>query len=639
MRGRTTLAHALAAPRGGETRRQGFRHYSAIDGLRAIAVLSIVVYHTGAYTNGLFGVDVFFVLSGVFVTLMLSREYLRGGVHVGRFYARRVKRLLPGLVVTLAATAVLVWMFGSPAAREDFLPRALASLANVANWEQILNGDAYWESIAPGPLGHMWSLSVTEQFYLVWPPILLVILFARRRGRPLTVASRPTRVVIATWVSTGLFLQLSIWTAYVYSSLGADRAYLGTDTHALSLAAGVTAGLIIVLRERRPTAPAEKGRRVLLRSIVGLVSALAIVLLSISAETYHASWLYYGGLAVVAALAGVLVWSLTGPSILTAVLSWTALVMLGRASYSIFLVHLPLIWLLSTLNPGITPFGLLTSVLPLSVLIGLLLHFAVAEPLRRASWRKTGSLVVAAAVAVCVTLIAVAGTTPGPAPAQNESGTGGGVRVLTLGDSLGHDFAAALALPQSGIHATVIDRSIGGCGIFSPEQTSTPDDAALDVPRDCLPWEQRYAEALKEFRPDVVIVTLGWDAVGQKLGGEWTDLSKPDAQSRYRAQLDTLRSIVAGSGVRVLLTNSRPDSPVTAPAAAAEHTALIEQFASSNPDVTLLDLNRRLCAAGRCTTSTADGDALYVDGVHFTKAGLVDLAPWLGAAVGYAARS
>ncbi|TDQ03857.1 MULTISPECIES: acyltransferase family protein [Microbacteriaceae] len=632
MRGRSTLASALLAPRGGDAGRSGFRHYAAIDGLRAVAVLSIVVYHTGFYTNGLFGVDVFFVLSGVFVTLMLTREYFRGEVRVGRFYARRVKRLLPGLVVTLAITAVLVWMLGSPAERADFLPHALASLANIANWEQILNGDAYWEAVAPGPLSHMWSLSVTEQFYLIWPPILLLILFVHRRGRPLTVATRPTRVAIAAWVSTGLFLQLSIWTAYVFSTSGADRAYLGTDTHALSLAAGVTTGLIIAVRERRPFARTERGRRVLVRSIVGVVAAFLIVQLSIAAETYHASWLYYGGLAAVAVLAGVLVWSLTGPSVLTAFLSWTVLVTLGRASYSIFLVHLPLIWLVSTLSPGTPPLGLLTSVLPLSVLCGLALHFAVAEPLRRSRWRKPGSLLAATAVTLCATLIAVAGTPPA------QTTAGGGVRVLTLGDSLGADFASALALEEAGVRTSIVDRSVGGCGIFSPEQTRTPEEPELAVPRDCLPWEQRYRDALAEAHPDVVLITLGWDAVGQKLDGKWTDLAQPAARSHYRAQLETLRTIVAAAGVPVLLTNSRPDSPVTEPDAAAAHDALIAEFVAATPEVTLLDLKGKVCPNGRCTTSTAAGDPLYVDGVHFSDAGLRDIAPWLGSAVAYADR-
>ena len=88
----------------------------------------------------------------------------------------------------------------------------------------------------------------------------------------------------------------------------------------------------------------------------------------------------------------------------------------------------------------------------------------------------------------------------------------------------------------------------------------------------------------------------------------------------------------------MLLANSRPDSPVTEPAAAAAHDALIAEFVAANPEVTLLDLKGKVCPNGRCTTATTDGDPLYVDGVHFTDAGLRELAPWLGAAVEYANR-
>src|SRR5690606_23464688 len=162
-------------------------YYRAIDGLRGVAVLSVVVYHTGLYEAGLFGVDVFMVLSGFLITLTLLRERSRRGrIGLGAFYRRRAKRLIVPLLVVLGASALAVAQLGRATDADVFARQGLASLLYVANWEQILRGDAYWDTTGgvPGPLAHMWSLSITEQFYLVWPPLLVLILLlvpARRR--------------------------------------------------------------------------------------------------------------------------------------------------------------------------------------------------------------------------------------------------------------------------------------------------------------------------------------------------------------------------------------------------------------------------------------------------------------------------
>lgn len=126
--------------------------YTAVDGLRGVAIISVLLYHTNWFQDGLFGVDAFFVLSGFLVTLILIRELeRRGRIALGRFYRRRAKRLLPGLLFTLAAVLVLAALFSPLRDAQTLKPQALSALLQYANWSQIANGSAYWEHFAASP--------------------------------------------------------------------------------------------------------------------------------------------------------------------------------------------------------------------------------------------------------------------------------------------------------------------------------------------------------------------------------------------------------------------------------------------------------------------------------------------------------
>ncbi|MEJ8643928.1 acyltransferase [Streptomyces sp. MS1.HAVA.3] len=159
------------------------RRFAAVDGLRGIAIISILLYHTSWFANGLFGVDAFFVLSGFLVTLLLVREVEHSGrIRLFRFYKRRFKRLIPGLLVVLTAVVALTYLLGTLREAKTVSQQAVTSLFQYANWAQLANGSAYWEGNGTiDPLAAMWSLSVTEQFYVVWPLVLAALFFVCRR--------------------------------------------------------------------------------------------------------------------------------------------------------------------------------------------------------------------------------------------------------------------------------------------------------------------------------------------------------------------------------------------------------------------------------------------------------------------------
>ena len=219
--------------------RSTFRHLPALDGLRGLALLGVLLFHAGgALTGGYLGVDLFFVLSGFLITsLLLAEHHATGRIALGAFWTRRARRLLPALRALMPAVALYGRYLARPEELHALRADALATLAYVANWRAIVSHHSYWDLFtSPSPLEHMWSLSIEEQFYLVWPLLvggLLATPLAARRG--------PARALLTTVV----FLALAsvATTTLIYSSEATSRVYLGTDTRAAGILAGAAGTL------------------------------------------------------------------------------------------------------------------------------------------------------------------------------------------------------------------------------------------------------------------------------------------------------------------------------------------------------------------------------------------------------------
>ncbi|HYC82235.1 MAG TPA: acyltransferase, partial [Solirubrobacterales bacterium] len=153
------------------------RYMPGLDGLRAIAVLAVIAFHLGFgwAPGGLLGVGIFFTLSGYLITdILLNQLSQRGRIRLGQFWLGRARRLLPALFVMLAIVVFWVTVFG-PAQPDQFRKAVVSAIFYVNNWEQIFENVSYFARFAPeGPLNHLWSLSVEEQFYIFWPFLLLI---------------------------------------------------------------------------------------------------------------------------------------------------------------------------------------------------------------------------------------------------------------------------------------------------------------------------------------------------------------------------------------------------------------------------------------------------------------------------------
>jgi peptidoglycan/LPS O-acetylase OafA/YrhL len=312
-------------------------HWPALDGIRALAIAGVLVYHAApaVLPGGFLGVEVFFVLSGYLITAMLLAEWRRSAhVDLGRFWYRRARRLLPALFCLLLATvaATAAWQPDQLASlRGDLLP----AIAYVANWHQVFEQRPYFETIGQPPLlQHLWSLAVEEQFYLVWPIVLMVAL----------------RFVPRAWLVVGLGIAAvasAIWMAYVAQAVGDDplRAYYGTDTRASGLLMG--AALAVALS-------VDAGLRVPGRvlQVVGIVAVGALVCAG-ALLTESAGLLYRGGFLVVDVASVCLIVAMIHPQA-----GWQARALgspplrwLGERSYSAYLWHWPVLVLFATLLP------------------------------------------------------------------------------------------------------------------------------------------------------------------------------------------------------------------------------------------------------------------------------------------------
>ena len=214
--------------------KRGIQYIPAIDGLRAIAVIAVMLYHLGVswIPGGFLGVDLFFVISGYVITrLLLDSIQERGGLDLRDFYMARIRRLLPPLVFMIVVTSIVVGLW-APDTSKKFLSDAPFSLFGGMNWWLVFNNQDYFETSGRPPLlQHTWSLAVEAQFYLLWPLILLLVL--KYLGKRVI----PTAALTIAAIS-GITLMLVSFQIDAASSSKVSHVYFGTDTHSIGLFLG-----------------------------------------------------------------------------------------------------------------------------------------------------------------------------------------------------------------------------------------------------------------------------------------------------------------------------------------------------------------------------------------------------------------
>jgi len=377
-----TESHRTASKKGtspmpGKIPRAG-RYMPGLDGLRALSVLAVIAYHFDKSwaPGGLLGVGVFFVLSGYLITDQLLSEWsATRRIDLAGFWGRRARRLLPAMLLMLVCVAL--WLALTDRSRLSALSGDFVSaILYVNNWWLIFHEVSYFESFGPpSPIGHLWSLAIEEQFYLLWPLALAVGMpFLARRGK---------------WIA--LLLLGTLASAAAMALLfepGSDpsRVYYGTDTRAFALLIGAA---LAVAWPSRSMPERVSGRTRAALDAVGAAS-LALIVWMMADTAEYGSFLYYGGLLLLSAISALAIAALSHPaSRLAKAMGSKPLRWLGVRSYSLYVWHYPVIVLttpaVDTNGPDYWRIGLQ---LAASVALASLSWKYVEEPIRRGALKR-----------------------------------------------------------------------------------------------------------------------------------------------------------------------------------------------------------------------------------------------------------
>ncbi len=366
------------------------RYMPGLDGLRAVAVLAVIAFHLGFgwAPGGLLGVGVFFTLSGYLITDLLLAQWARGGIRLGRFWLARARRLLPALFLMLAVVMAWVTVIG-PHQPPSFREAVAAALLYVSNWWLIFQHVSYFARFgSPSPLNHLWSLAVEEQFYIIWPFLLLLgIRFIREVPLPSGLRPRLAGATLLLAAASAIAMAL-----LYHPSLDPSRVYYGTDTRASELLVG--AALAMVWPSRRLTKRVAAGARRLLDSLG--VAGLIVIALMIWRTNEYSPFLYRGGFTLLALATALVIAALAQPACrLGSVLGWRPLRWIGVRSYGIYLWHYPIIVLTTPADAHGT--NLLRDALQVAAIIAVaaLSWRFVEEPIRHGAlgrlWKQLRS--------------------------------------------------------------------------------------------------------------------------------------------------------------------------------------------------------------------------------------------------------
>lgn len=346
----------------------GYRRW--LDGLRGLAILLVLAFHLGFVPGGWLGVDVFFVLSGFLITTLLAEEWQKtGSISLRNFYLRRVLRLMPAFLALLGALGLISFLLSS------------AEVASALRWEILVAGCylsnlQYLHHVSLTALGTTWSLSLEEQFYLIWP-LLLLLLFR------LGLSRRQILLAVCGGIVAAVLLRMGLYS--LHRKPGPDkmenilRLYVSLHTRADTLLVGCLIGLLAT-GKLLPRSP----RFVTAMGLGSVVSAVVLTGMVLKSGLDH-SHFYHGGFTLVALMVGcIIVRMLVAPSRIGSVLlESTPLVGAGRISYGLYLFHQPVIYLLQPRGLGWQHPGNVLIVLGLTIAISLLSYYCIERPCLR----------------------------------------------------------------------------------------------------------------------------------------------------------------------------------------------------------------------------------------------------------------
>ncbi len=622
--------------------------------------------------GGFIGVDVFFVLSGFLITALLLDELGgTGRIDLTGFWIRRARRLLPALVLLVLTVAAVRQLLPAEAVA-NLRGDAVAAFFWVANWRFVSqHTDYFTQGATPSPLQHTWSLGVEEQFYFVWPLLLITLTvalaaLAHRRKKWATVGTvRFSAVLVAALGALGS-AAAALWLA---SDGTRNRVYFGSDTRAQALLIGAAAAALLVadwsaLNRGWSLIRSRWGRRVArLLPVLGMVAlAIAAHRATGSARDFQHGVLTAVAIAAVAVIAPV---ALDQRGAVARVLAWRPLVGLGTISYGVYLWHWPAFMVVNGERTGWSGTPLFTARCVVTVAAAAASWWLIEQPIRR--WRPLrvpllplAGATITSAVAVTMLIVpvpnssitapdgslppgisAVAAVSAAPAvnphtarPAAQRS-PDRAFTVSVFGDSIA--WTLMHYLPETpGVD--FVDHTVIGCSLVRGGPYKYLGQT-LDPKPECDSWPSRWSAQIADDRPDVALLIIGrWETVDRVNEGRWTHIGDPSFDGYLTEELQRAVQILSATGARLVVATvpysrrgEKPNGslwPEDQPERVDEWNTLLRNAIVQHPDVGILDLNKKLCPGG-VYTAKVDGVQVRSDGVHLTEEGVKWLTPWL----------
>jgi peptidoglycan/LPS O-acetylase OafA/YrhL len=652
------------------------RYMPPLDGARAFAVLAVMAYHAGIdwLPGGFLGVDAFFVLSGFLITSLLVREQrATGSIRLATFWAGRARRLLPGLLLMLLFVAGYAYFIAPGAASDGMRADTFFTLLYSANWHYIAESANYFAAAGPvSPLTHTWSLAVEEQFYLAWPPIVLLVTRRSQNGLAWLLVLAAAGAVASACVM-----------ALLYNGMNDTRLYYGTDTRGQSILVGATLAIALEMVARRrsqgPWIPRRSRRhagdaawvatRPVTRAAIGAAGVLgAAVMVWLGGRASGTSWwLYHGGFLLSATASALVLLSVvclpTGR--LAGLLSIAPLRFVGRISYGLYLWHFPLFLWLDHARTGLSGAELVSARFAMTGAVATVSYYLVELPIRqRRVFRGRRGLLsapvaigaVAGAIVLATSSLSVAGATnlaPQPVATHRRQPPAlpSEANVLVVGDSMAETLGNGLegAVGQH-FGLDIINAGTPKCalafGSFEVQgNPPTPSAPSCDPSSGSPLWPTVWASLVRQFDPKVSVFVERLDIVNRLFDGGWTSIGAPAYDTYLKSQIRlAVRTLTARGGKVLFLTSpyfstgEQPDGapwPEDNPQRVDEFNAMLRSVAGDDPSqVAVFDLNRLADPSGRFQFYVDGLDLRFIDGIHWTYEGDCWLAPRLLPTVG-----
>jgi peptidoglycan/LPS O-acetylase OafA/YrhL len=660
----------------------GYRPH--LDGLRAVAVYLVVLFHAGStrFSGGFIGVDVFFVLSGYLVTQLLLRDLSAvGSIGYARFYSRRFRRLLPAAFATLVVTAMVYTTIASPIDVLSAVGGFKAAFLYVTNWYFISQSAGYFgANLSSNPVLHFWSLAVEEQFYLLWPLLLGGLYMSVRRlgSRQWTVL----RLIVAAGALSSL-----IWAWYLRDT-NPNRAYYGTDARAYQLLAGALLALT-------PSLLALLGRSRVIARWMAATGLVGLVLLAAWGPSIDA--IQRGTLATLLAVTLIAGMEAASGGPVRRVLSTEPLVYLGKISYGTYLWHWPVIVVLTIVFQPTTVSTIAITIVVATAMASL--SFQVLErPIRLSTvLDRHRRLVIAAGLStsiIAATILIPAITRRGtsaavesgaslaaggytPVPAENWQALkhdqpqlpnclgrpvedcvlvhGTGLHILVIGDSHAGAILPAFRELADREHMT-LSASIQGRCPWQRNLALVPYEVAGDPnwSEDCTKVkEDLYNRVLPELHPDIVVaMNQGYDQPDSPQmylipGHEHAERGSTNYNAWLEQATRSAVSELRQNGRKVVIIEPIPFKVNFDPLACLATATVIEQcryIVSAQPTgleklyrslhktddhVWSVDLDRAVCPMLPICDPIVNHEIVKLDATHLTSGFSRSLAPLL----------